>query len=155
MEEELRVKKIRNGTVIDHIEKGKALIVLKILGVDHRSLRTTVTVAMNVPSETMGSKDIVKIEGRELAEDEVNKIALISSEATINIIRDYKVIEKRKVVLPNTIEVVLKCPNPDCITNDPEPIKTKFFIENIAPVSLRCNYCERVFEGIEEYISSA
>ncbi|MFQ6050514.1 MAG: aspartate carbamoyltransferase regulatory subunit [Candidatus Hydrothermarchaeota archaeon] len=152
MEEELKVKKIRNGTVIDHIQKGKALIVLKILGVDHRSLQTTVSVAMNVPSEKMGSKDIVKVEGRELAEDEVNKIALISSEATINIIRDYKVVEKRKVALPPTIEAFLKCPNPDCITNDPEPIKTKFFVETTAPVRLRCYYCERLFEGIEEYI---
>ncbi|RLG59636.1 MAG: aspartate carbamoyltransferase regulatory subunit, partial [Candidatus Hydrothermarchaeota archaeon] len=90
MEKELRVLKIKNGTVIDHIEGGQALNVLKIIGIP----KTTVTIAMNVPSKKTGIKDIVKVEGRELKEEEVNKISLISPRATINIIRNYEVVEK-------------------------------------------------------------
>ena len=88
----LRVSKIKDGTVIDHITSGHALDVVKILGITGKS-GNIVTIAMNVPSKRMGKKDIVKIEGRELKAEEVDKIALIAPNATINIIRDYKVVE--------------------------------------------------------------
>ncbi len=141
MEKELRVLKIKNGTVIDHIEGGQALNVLKIIGVP----KTTVTIAMNVPSKKTGIKDIVKVEGRELKEEEVNKISLISPRATINIIRNYEVVEKRKVEIPEIVEGVLKCANPNCITNF-ENVTTKFITESKSPIKLRCYYCERIME---------
>jgi aspartate carbamoyltransferase regulatory subunit len=145
----LKVKPIRNGTVIDHITSNKALSVLKILGLPNE--KTTVTIAMNVLSSQMGSKDILKIEGRELAPKEVDKIALIAPYATINIIRDYEIVEKSKVQLLDDIKSILKCPNPNCITNTDEPIITKFYVVGKEPVILRCYYCERVMEedGIE------
>ena len=141
MEKELRVLKIKNGTVIDHIEGGQALNVLKIIGMP----KTTVTIAMYVPSKKMGTKDIVKVEGKELREEEVNKISLISPNATINIIRDYEVVEKRKVKIPQVIEGVLKCANPNCITNF-EAVPTKFLTESKSPIKLRCYYCERIMD---------
>jgi len=141
MEKELRVLKIKNGTVIDHIEGGQALNVLKIIGIP----KTTVTIAMNVPSKKTGIKDIVKVEGRELKEEEVNKISLISPRATINIIRNYEVVEKRKVEIPKIVEGVLKCANPNCITNF-ENVATKFITESKSPIKLRCYYCERIME---------
>ena len=144
---ELKVKPIKNGTVIDHITSNRALSVLKILELPNE--KTTVTVAMNVLSSEMGSKDIVKIEGRELAPKEVDKIALIAPSATINIIRDYEIVEKSKVRLLDKINDILKCPNPNCITNTDEPVQIKFFVTGKKPVVLRCYYCERIMEEDE------
>jgi aspartate carbamoyltransferase regulatory subunit len=144
---EMKVKPIKNGTVIDHIKANKALSVLKILGLP--SEESAVTIAMNVKSSQMGSKDIVKIEGRELAPKEVDKIALIAPQATINIIRDYELVEKGKVNLLDEIHGILKCQNPNCITNTPEPVETRFFVIGKGPVSLRCYYCERIMDEDE------
>lgn len=143
----LKVKPIRNGTVIDHITGNRALSVLKILGLPNE--KNTVTVAINVLSSQMGTKDIVKIEGRELAPKEVDKIALIAPSATINIIRDYEIVEKGKVHLLDEISEIFHCPNPNCITNTDEPVTTKFFVIDKKPVILRCYYCERIMEESE------
>ncbi|MBI4363020.1 MAG: aspartate carbamoyltransferase regulatory subunit [Euryarchaeota archaeon] len=140
---ELRVLPIRKGTVIDHIPGGRALRVLRILGITDAS-RETVSVAMNVPSRQMGRKDIVKVENRELVPGEVQKIALIAPRATINIIDDMEVRRKMKVSLPREIEGVLRCSNPNCISNTPEPAVARFRVEN---GGLRCFYCERMFSG--------
>lgn len=144
-EEKLRVSKIKAGTVIDHIPPGRALTVLKILNID-QGTDATLSVLMNVPSKTFGKKDIVKVEGRELKEEEINKIALTAPDATINVIRDYGVAEKRKVRLPKMVEGVIKCSNPACITNASEPVAPKFEVVGKTPVSLRCTYCERLTE---------
>lgn len=141
---ELKVKPIKNGTVIDHITANKSLNVLKILGLP--SDQSKVTIAMNVQSAHMHYKDIVKIENRELASSEVDQIALIAPKATINIIRDYEIVEKGKVQLLNEINNLLKCPNPNCITNTIEPVNGKFYVIAKEPVILRCHYCERLME---------
>lgn len=143
--EELRVKKIREGTVIDHISAGNALTVLNILGITNHTGQV-VSVAINVPSSKIGRKDIVKIEGRELNADEVDKIALIAPQATINIIRDFNVIEKQQVKLPKFIREILKCANPTCVSNSREPVKQAFSVENEDPLVLRCHYCSRIME---------
>ncbi len=143
MSKEIKVKRIGDGTVIDHISGGQALNVLKILGITEAYPTAPVSVAMNVPSKKLGSKDIVKIEGRELDSDEVGKISLISPYATINIIRNKETTEKKKVALPEIIEGVLKCANPNCISNH-ETTKTGFKIEEESPIKIRCIHCERV-----------
>ena len=145
VEGELRVKKICDGTVIDHIAAGNALAVLRILGIKGRE-GTVVSILMNVPSKTLGKKDIVKIEGRELSPTEVDKIALIAPRASINIIRNYEVIDKEKVKLPSTIKELLKCPNPACITNSREPVKTTFTVQREDPLLLKCYYCGNFIE---------
>jgi len=139
---ELKVKPIKNGTVIDHITANKALNVLKILGLPNKD--TSVTIAMNVKSSQMFAKDIVKIEGRELKSGEVDKIALIAPYATINIIRNYEIVNKGKVKLSNSVKGILKCPNPNCITNTSEPVQTKFQVIDKNPLILRCYFCERI-----------
>jgi aspartate carbamoyltransferase regulatory subunit len=151
-EVELRVKPIRNGTVIDHIAGGQALNVLKILGISGTS-DATVSVVMNVESGKLGKKDIVKVEDRELKEEEVNRIALIAPNATINIIRDFLVIEKHHVNLPDQIMGVVRCQNPNCISNTEEPIKSRITVKAKNPVLLRCVYCEQpITEKIAEYL---
>ena len=139
---ELKVKPIRNGTVIDHITANKALNVLKILGLPSKD--ASVTIAMNVKSSQMGAKDIVKIEGRELESREVDRIALIAPNATINIVREYEIVGKGKVKLLDNVKGILICPNPNCITNTPEPVKTRFQVIEKNPLMLRCYFCERI-----------
>lgn len=146
MKRELRIEPINNGTVIDHITAGQALNVLKILGITGAS-KAVVSVAMNVPSKDIGFKDIVKIENRELASEEVDKIALIAKNATINIIRDYEVIEKHQVQLPEEIEGIIECANPNCISNTKEPVSPKFILHEADPLQFRCFYCDRIMLG--------
>jgi len=141
----LRVSKIKEGTVIDHVTSGHALDVVKILGITGRRAGI-VTVAMNVPSKRMGIKDMVKVEGRELAASEVDKIALLAPNATINIIKDYKVVEKQRVKLPDTIKGIVKCGNPACISNSSEPVQSKFYVEKQEPLRLKCHYCGHIME---------
>jgi aspartate carbamoyltransferase regulatory subunit len=142
---ELRVSKIKYGTVIDHITSGHALDVVRILGITGRE-EGPITIAINVPSKRLKRKDIVKIEGRELKPQEVHKIALIAPHASINIIRDYKVVKKEEVKLPKTIDNIIKCANPACISNSNEPVKSKFYVDCDEPLSLKCHYCGYIAE---------
>jgi len=144
-ETELRVSKIKDGTVIDHISGGHALDVVKILGITGKE-KKVITIAINVPSKRFKTKDIVKIEGRELNPQEVHKIALLAPHATINIVRNYNVIKKQRVKLPKTIEKILKCANPACISNSNEPVQTKFYVESEEPLLLKCHYCGFIME---------
>ncbi|QSW98697.1 aspartate carbamoyltransferase regulatory subunit [Haloterrigena alkaliphila] len=134
---ELRVSKIRDGTVIDHVRGGQALNVLAILGIDG-SEGEELSVGMNVPSDRLGRKDIVKVEGRELSQDEVDVLSLIAPDATINIVRDYEVIEKHRVEPPEIVEGVLSCPNTGCITTGDEPVTSRF---EVLEDGVRCSYC--------------
>jgi aspartate carbamoyltransferase regulatory subunit len=147
---ELKIPRIKDGTVIDHITAGNAVNVLHILGIPKTS-SSVVSVAMNVKSK-MGKKDIVKVENRELKPSEVDKIALIAPKATINIIRDYEVAKKHRVKLPDEIVGIVQCSNPTCISNSKEPVKSRFKIIKQDPPRIKCYYCEREPEDISERI---
>lgn len=136
-ERELHVSKIESGTVIDHITAGQALNVLALLGIDG-SAGESVSVAMNVPSGRLGRKDVVKVENRELSQEELDVLSLIAPDATINIIRNFEVLEKNRVDRPEVVEGVLECPNRDCITNTEEPVETRF---EVLDEGVRCEYC--------------
>ena len=104
---------------------------------------------MNLPSSKLGRKDIVKIENHELSADEVNGIAIIAPTATIAIIRDYEITEKRKVEIPELLENIARCPNPNCITNM-EGIPTLFNLrESEGESEYMCHYCEKIYEADE------
>ncbi len=140
-EDGLTVKKIRYGTVIDHIPVGRALTVLRILGVRPEG-GYRIAILMNVESRKIGRKDIVKIENLEIGVEETNKIALIAPEATVNIVRDYKVDVKRKVKPPQEVKGILKCINPTCITRqDREPVTPVFRMVSSTPLEYQCAYC--------------
>jgi aspartate carbamoyltransferase regulatory subunit len=140
-EEKIRIVKIHDGTVIDHIRAGKALEVLKILGITGEE-GNIVTLAMNISSSRIEKKDIVKVEHRLLKEEEVARIALVAPEATINLIEDYKVIKKTRVKLPETITDIFECPNQRCVTNkEREPIQSKYEVVSRTPIQLKCLYC--------------
>ena len=144
----LLVRRIKDGTVIDHIEAGKALLVLQALSITG-SEGNVITVALNVPSSKHGKKDIIKVENRFLETTETNKLALIAPRATINIIRDYKLVEKRKIQLPDSIVAIFKCPNLKCITNSGEEIRSMIDVIDKEKVVLKCRYCARTLSTDE------
>lgn len=141
MEKHLKVSAIKDGTVIDHIPTKALFKVIKILKLEECS--QMVTFGNNLDSKAMGTKAIIKIANRFFADEEVNKIALVAPHAKLNIIRDYKVIEKKVVETPKEIRGIVHCFNPKCITNS-ENITTSFEILSDKPIAMKCFYCEKI-----------
>ncbi len=143
-EGEMIVKRIKQGTVIDHIPGGAALLVLKVLGIKFGT-EEKVTVAMNAESEILGAKDIVKIFGRKLKIEETNKIALFAPEATINIIENFKVVDKSSIKPPEVVRGLMKCLNPTCISNDPldgKGVVPTVVLSDKKPILYKCYFCD-------------
>lgn len=139
---ELVVSALENGTVLDHIPAEniyKALDILNLKGVENQ-----ITIGINLASKLYGHKGIIKIADKFFEDEELNKLALIAPKATVNIIRDFKVVEKKKVELPKEIFGIAKCRNPKCVTNH-QPITTRFTV-NVKgnETSLLCHYCEKI-----------
>ena len=139
------VRRIKEGTVIDHIDEGKGLQVLSALRIDGGD-GSLITIALNVPSGKFKKKDIIKVENKFLADDDTNKLAVIAPKATINIIKNYKLVEKRRVSLPNEIDRIFRCSNPDCITNSLEHIESVMDVIDKEGRVLKCRYCGRVLD---------
>ncbi|MBN2638441.1 MAG: aspartate carbamoyltransferase regulatory subunit [Bacteroidales bacterium] len=139
---ELQVSAISNGTVIDHISSENTFRVFQILNLERS--KDQVYVGTNLDSKKLGKKGIIKISGRFFKPDEISKIALAAPQATLIEIRDYEITKKEKVVLPDSVEKVVKCYNPKCITNH-QDIPTKFNIikDHHGRTKLACHYCEK------------
>jgi len=151
MDRAYKVYAIDNGTVIDHIPTPMALKVVEILGIGNVGI---FTIGVGFLSKRHpGGKDIVKIENRILLENETDTIALIAPDATINIIRNGKVSEKRRISAPEEIHGVMECPNPNCATNKLGAIR-HFTLENKTEMTYRCTYCERVTGVRPDYLTS-
>jgi len=142
---ELMVRRIKEGTVIDHIDEGKGLQVLNALRIDGKD-GSLITIALNVPSGKFKKKDIIKVENKFLKDDDTNKLAVIVPNATINIIKNYKLVEKRRVALPNEVDRIFRCSNPDCITNSTEHIESVMDVIDKDGRVLKCRYCSRILD---------
>jgi len=142
---DLIVRRIKDGTVIDHINEGKGLKVLEALDIDG-SCGSVITIALNMPSGKLKKKDMIKVEGRFLEDDDTNKLAVIAPSSTVNIIKDYKLVEKRHLSLPNEIDRIFRCSNPDCITNSTEHIESIMDLIDKEAMILKCKYCGRVLD---------
>lgn len=144
MSKTLSVSAIHNGTVIDHIPHGQAFRIIHLLRLLDKKHK--VTVGLNLPSKRIKLKDLIKIENHVLMNDEANEITIFAPEATINIIKDFEVVEKVTTTLPSSIANVFICPNKACITHT-EPVESFFMIENHGKqVNLLCRYCEKIFD---------
>jgi len=141
---ELIVNAIERGTVIDHIPAKDLFEVIKILDLD--SCENQITFGTNLKSRKLGKKAIIKVENKTFKKEEINKIALVANQANLNIIKDYKVVEKMTVQIPNEIEGIAKCFNPQCVTNN-EDITTKFTVISRDKIALKCKYCEKITEA--------
>ena len=141
---ELKVSAIKNGTVIDHIPSPNLFKVISILGLDNTIHQ--VTFGTNLESKQLGTKAIIKVADIFFEDIEINKIALVAPDAKLNIIKDYKVVEKKVVNVPDAIIGLAKCMNPKCITNNEEMLP-KFEIIQKKPVALKCEYCEKITDS--------
>jgi len=137
----LSVSAIENGTVIDRIPSENLFKVISILGLD-KLTGNQITFGYNLPSAKIGKKAIIKISERFFEDIELDKIALVAPNAKLNIIKNYEVVEKRLVNVPEQINDIVKCMNPKCITNH-EAIPTKFHVINDSKITLKCCYCEK------------
>jgi len=138
---ELKVSAIENGTVIDHIPAKNVFQVIKILNL-HKS-DEQILFGTNLDSKKFGKKGIIKVSKTFFESDEINKIAMVAPNATLIVIRDFKVTQKKRVEIPDEIKKIVKCFNPNCITNN-EDIPTRFdVIKNEDALKLRCHYCEK------------
>jgi aspartate carbamoyltransferase regulatory subunit len=119
MRKALQVAALENGTAIDHIPPQALFKVVSLLQL--QQLNNRITIGNNLRSSKIGKKGIIKVADKFFEEDEINRIALVAPNVTLNIIKNYEVIEKKKVILPNEIIGIVKCNNPKCITNN-EPM---------------------------------
>jgi len=143
-EKTLRIEKIKTGTVIDHIQSGEALDVLNILGLNGKDGRL-ITVGINVNSNRMGKKDIIKVENVFLNDEQLNQISLISPNCTISYIEDFEVKKKFQLTLPKIFQGIIPCPNDRCITNsEREPVQSEFEVISENPIKIKCVFCERI-----------
>lgn len=143
---EYKVYRIHNGTVIDHIPHWQAYRVIDILGL--RGTEDLVTVGFGLPSRKLGKKDLLKVENRELTEEEMHRIALVAPHATINLVREARIAHKFAVRLPDRFAGLTRCSNYGCITRH-EPVPPRFETLSREPVRLRCHYCRQITEGPE------
>ncbi|KPK84971.1 MAG: aspartate carbamoyltransferase [Bacteroides sp. SM23_62_1] len=138
---QLVVSAIKDGTVIDHIPARLLFNVINILGL--AKIDNQITFGTNLESKKLGKKAIIKLSEVFFRKDDLDRIALVAPQAKINVIRDYEVVEKKVVEVPDHIEGIAKCVNPACITNN-ESVRTKFEVVSKQPVSLKCHYCEKI-----------
>jgi aspartate carbamoyltransferase regulatory subunit len=139
---ELVVSALENGTVLDHIPAQYVYKALDLLGL--KDIENQITIGINLASKIYGTKGIIKIADKFFEDEELNKLALIAPKATVNVIRDFKVVEKKTLEIPVEVIGIARCKNPKCVTNH-QPIKTKFAtIQNGDEISLKCHYCEKI-----------
>ncbi|WP_413721888.1 aspartate carbamoyltransferase regulatory subunit [Sodalis sp. RH23] len=140
----LQVEAIKRGTVIDHIPAQvgfKLLTLFKLTATDQR-----ITIGLNLPSNQLGKKDLIKIENVFLTEQQANQLAMYAPHATVNRIDNYEVVRKLTLTLPDRIDGVLTCPNSNCISRS-EPVASGFTVKSRDnQVHLKCKYCEKEFE---------
>ncbi len=157
----MEVRMIENGTVIDHIPPASLFKIITIMGLD-RDAEHRMTIGTNLESKRLGSKAIIKINDRYPSPHEIDRIALFAPDARVNTIRDFAVVEKRRVEVPARIEGFVKCANPMCVTNH-QPIETAFEVivdegvaagsgsnaasasaaGSVGAITLKCRYCEK------------
>ena len=138
---QLSVSAIQDGTVIDHIPAKNLFKVIQILRLD--KIDNQITFGTNLDSKKLNQKAIIKISDIFFEDEDINRIALVAPDAKLNIIHDYKVVEKRVVTVPDTIIGIAKCMNPKCITNS-ETVVTKFKLVSRKNIALKCHYCEKI-----------
>ena len=139
---ELQVAALKNGTVIDHIPSNKLFTVVSLLGLQDED--ANITIGNNFESKKLGKKGIIKIADRFFTEEEISRLSVVASKIKLNIIRDYEVVEKKEVEMPDELKGIVKCNNPKCISNN-EPMLTWFHVIDKEKGLLKCHYCEKSF----------
>ena len=137
----LSVSAIKEGTVIDHVPAEALFKVVSILKLEE--LDTMITIGNSLESKKLGKKGIIKLSKIFFKDHEINKISLVAPSAKLNIIREYEVVEKKVVEIPDEVIGIVRCVNPKCITNS-EEVTTRFNVVSKSEVKLKCHYCEKI-----------
>ena len=138
---ELKVSAIENGTVLDHSPSTAGFQVIRILKLD--SFDNMVLFATNLESKKYGTKGLIKVSNKFFKPEELNKIALVAPHASIIEIRDFQVSSKKVVEIPEQVTGIVKCFNPNCVTNH-EQINTRFSVIEKEDLRLKCHFCEKI-----------
>jgi len=138
--QELQVAALKNGTVIDHIPSEKLFTVVSLLGLEH--MDSNITIGYNLDSKKLGKKGIIKIADKFFDDNEINRISVVAPHVKLNIIRNYEVVEKKELDMPDELKGIIKCANPKCITNN-EPMSTLFHVIDKNKGVFKCHYCEK------------
>lgn len=138
--EELKVSALQNGTVIDHIPSNKLMDVISLLHLE--GIKTPVTIGYNLKSRKMGEKSLIKIADKFFSDEEINQLSVVAPNVSLCIIRDYEVVEKKQINMPDELNNIVKCANPKCITNN-EAMNTLFHVINKKDGIIKCHYCEK------------
>jgi aspartate carbamoyltransferase regulatory subunit len=131
---------LKKGAVIDHIPSEKLFTVVQLLGVEQ--MTSNITIGFNLDSKKLGKKGIIKIADKFFCDEEINRISVVAPHVKLNIIRDYEVVEKKEVKMPDELRGIVKCANPKCITNN-EPMATIFHVIDKDNCIVKCHYCEK------------
>lgn len=137
---ERQVAAIKNGTVIDHIPAEKTYQVVSLL--ELQNLDSPVTIGYNYPSKKIGRKGIIKVSDKFFTDEEISRLSVVAPNVVLNVIKDYEVVEKKKVVTPDELRGIVRCNNPKCITNN-EPMATVFNVVDKVHGILKCHYCDK------------
>ena len=138
--EELQVVALKNGTVIDHIPTDKLFTVVSLLGL--KNSESNITIGNNLTSKKLGKKGLIKVADRFFSDEEISRLSVVAPNVKLSIIRDYEVVEKKEVIMPDVVKGIVKCSNPKCITNN-EPMTTIFHVLCKENGILKCHYCEK------------
>ena len=138
--EALQVAALKEGTVIDHIPADKLFTVVNLLQL--QKTEQNITIGNNFESQRLGKKGFIKVADRFFTDEEISRLSVVAPNVRLNIIRNYEVVEKKQVIMPDELCGIVKCANPKCITNN-EPMKTIFHVTDKDNGILRCHYCEK------------
>ena len=141
----LNISGLNEGIVLDHIKPGMSLEIYYMLGLD--KLDCQVAIIKNAHSQKMDRKDIIKVEGDILDRIDLNVLGYIDHNITVNIIRDNRIVEKRKLALPKKITNVIRCKNPRCITSIEQGLPHVFYLADEGKELYRCMYCEQKYSN--------
>ena len=136
----MQVSALCNGTVIDHIPADKLFAVVNLLNI--ADMKHNVTIGNNLDSKKLGKKGLIKVADKYFTDEEVSRISLVAPNVVLNTIQDYRVVDKREVKMPSLLRNIVKCSNPNCITNN-EPTGTIFHLVDSEKGTIRCHYCEK------------
>ncbi len=145
----LMIPKIKLGIVIDHIPAGDGVKILEIISRYEELKDVPITLGLNYDSKKLGRKDLIKLQLEFLAPEIIQHISIVVPGVTIKAIKEYKVYSKVVVQAPKEIRNLLKCKNPNCITNLQPGIETVFVAVDENSDQVKCNYCERIFDRSE------
>lgn len=139
----MNIDMIKDGYVIDHIKAGNAMKIYNLLNLDE--LECEVALITNAKSKKTGKKDIIKI--GKLIDLDLDKLSAIDASLTVNVVKNNKLIEKKKLELPKEIINIYKCKNPRCITSIEHDLDQIFLLTNQEENVYRCKYCEAKLEN--------